>query len=180
MELHLNSSLQTFFWGVCHHVPRPTPASLLRAGTRSHKARVQYWARITAGTEPLSSVLDLISGTALFPARQGRYQVGQCTGGMFEPLPWPALVHCVESSRKNICQFQVYSRASGYQILPFLPFPCPLAFPDTQRVTSSSHDSHNWVTQRCPDSEGVSRVTWLSTPKENQARNSRSEKPTVD
>lgn len=54
---------------------------------------------------------------------------------MFEPLPWPAVAHCAES--RLICQFQVYSRASGYPILPFLPFPCSLAFPDSPRVTSS-------------------------------------------
>lgn len=97
MELHLNSSLQTFFPGVWHHVPGPTPASVCTAGTRSHKARVQYQTRITAGTAPLSSELDLISGTVLLPDRQGRHQAGQCTGGMFEPLPLPALAHCVES-----------------------------------------------------------------------------------
>lgn len=153
VELHLSSSLQTsfgVFGTLC--LAQPVPAT----GMRSHRARVQCLARITAGIKPLSSVWDLLSGTALFPARLG----WSGHTAMFEPWPWQALAPCVKS--------RLYLSTPGLQQslgIPIFAFsPCSLSIGISWHSQGDIQPRHR-VTQRCPDSEGESRVTWLPTPK---------------
>lgn len=136
---------------------------------------MQYLAGITAGIKPLSSVLDLVSGTALLPARQGRHHAGQCTGGCLSPYRGK-LEHSAKKA-DYVCHFQGYSRALGYLILPFLPFSLPIIV--SWHSQGDSQPRYRLM-QRCPDSEGAAWVTWLPIPRENQARNPRSAKPAAD